>query len=50
MRSRKRGTQMADVLAEKIEQGQYSFNDAVEIARAVLYDSPQSLLGMTPRN
>ena len=42
-------SQMVEVLAEKIEQGQYSFNDAVEIARAVLYDSPQALLGMKPR-
>ena len=42
-------SQMVAVLAEKIEQGQYTFSEAVDIARAVLYDSPQSLLGMKPR-
>src|SRR5207245_1685273 len=41
--------QMARVLAEKIEQGQFSRDDALAIARAVLYESPQSLLGMKPR-
>jgi len=41
--------QLARVLAEKIEQGQYSRNDALAIARAILYESPQSLLGMIPR-
>jgi hypothetical protein len=41
--------QLARVLAEKIEQGQYSRDDALAIARAILYESPQSLLGMVPR-
>jgi hypothetical protein len=41
--------QMARVFAEKIEQRQYSRDDALAIARAILYDSPQSLLGMRPR-
>jgi hypothetical protein len=41
--------QMAHVLAQKIEQGQYTRADALAIARAVLYESPQSLLGMRPR-
>src|SRR4030095_1355130 len=36
--------QLARVLAEKIEEGQYSFEDAVTIARALLYDSPHSIL------
>jgi len=40
--------QMARVLAEKIEQGQYTREDALRIARAVLYEAPQTLLGMTP--
>ena len=40
---------MAQVLAEKIEQGQYSQGDALSIARAILYESPQSLLNMSPR-
>jgi hypothetical protein len=41
--------QMARVLADKIEQGQYTMDDALAIARAILYESPQVLLGMTPR-
>ncbi len=42
--------QMARVLAEKVEQGQYGRDDALAVARAVLYDSPQSLLGMVPHS
>ena len=38
--------QMAQVLAQKVEQGQYSFEEAVNIARRILFESPQSLLGM----
>jgi hypothetical protein len=38
--------QMAYVLARKIEQGQYTRDDALAIARAILYESPQTLLGM----
>jgi hypothetical protein len=41
--------QMARVLADKIEQGQYTMDDALAIARATLFESPQTLLGMTPR-
>jgi hypothetical protein len=41
--------QMARVLAEKVEQGQYSRDDALAVARAILYETPQSLLGMMPR-
>jgi hypothetical protein len=40
---------MAQVLARKIEQGQYSRQDALAIAKAILFESPQSLLGMRPR-
>jgi glucuronate isomerase len=40
--------QMAQVLAEKVDQGQYSFDDALWVARAILFESPQSLCGMTP--
>jgi hypothetical protein len=40
--------QMARVLAEKVAQGQYSFGDAVQVARAILFETPQTLLGMTP--
>jgi len=38
--------QLARVLAEKVESGQYSQDDAVSIARSILYESPQTLLGM----
>lgn len=41
--------QMARVLGQKIEQGQYSLDSALAIARSILYESPQDLLGMTPR-
>jgi hypothetical protein len=41
--------QLAQVLAEKISQGQYSRDDALSIARAILYETPQTLLGMVPR-
>lgn len=40
--------QIARVLAEKIEQGQYTREDALAIARTILFDTPQTLLGMTP--
>jgi glucuronate isomerase len=40
--------QMAQVLAEKIAQGQYSFEEAIAVAREVLFDTPQTLNGMTP--
>lgn len=40
--------QMAQVLAAKIAQGQYSLDEAVSVARAILFDTPQSLCGMTP--
>jgi hypothetical protein len=40
--------QLSIVLAQKIAQGQYTRADALEIARAILYDSPRELLGMEP--
>lgn len=40
--------QLSIVLAQKIAQGQYTRADALEIARAILYDSPRDLLGMEP--
>jgi len=42
--------QLARVLAERIDQGQYSFDEALAIAEAILYQTPQQLLRMTPRN
>lgn len=41
--------QLARVLADKIEQGQFSRDDALAVARAVFFESPQTLLGMKPR-
>ena len=40
---------LAAALAARIERGQYSLDDALAVARAILYESPQSLLGMEPR-
>ena len=39
---------MARVLADRIESGQYSRRDALDIAREILFETPQSLLGMVP--
>ena len=41
--------QLARVLAEKIEQGQFTQAEALLVARAILFESPQSLIGMRPR-
>jgi len=38
------------VLAERIDQGQYSLDEALAIADAILFQTPQQLLGMKPRN
>ena len=40
--------QLAQVLAGKIEHGQYTMDDATSIAKAILYDSAVKLLGMAP--
>lgn len=40
--------QLAQVLAEKVGQGQYTLDEALGIARAILYETPQTLNGMTP--
>jgi len=42
--------QAGHVLAEKIEQGQYSFDEAISVARTLVYDTPRSLNGMVPRS
>jgi hypothetical protein len=39
---------MAEVLAGRVESGQYSIGDALAIAREICYESPQSLLGLRP--
>jgi glucuronate isomerase len=41
--------QLARVLTERVAQGQYSRQDALAVARAILFESPQTLLGMRPR-
>jgi hypothetical protein len=41
--------QLAHVLAQRIEQGQFSLDEALQIARGILFQTPQSLLGMVPR-
>lgn len=38
--------QLVQVLAHKIGQGQYTIDDALIIARAIFYETPQALLGM----
>ncbi|MGA2618845.1 MAG: hypothetical protein ABSF26_14630 [Thermoguttaceae bacterium] len=40
--------QLARVLAEKIEQGQYTRDEALAIAATILYDTPRELLHMAP--
>ncbi len=40
--------QLARVLAEKVAQGQYSLEEAINIAREILFETPQTLVGMTP--
>lgn len=41
--------QWAEVLAQKIEQGQFTISEALHIARQILYETPQTLLGMQPK-
>lgn len=38
--------QLAEVLCRKVAQGQYTIEDARQVARAIFYETPQSLLGM----
>lgn len=42
--------QLARVLAEKIDQSQYTTDDAINVARSILYETPQTLLGFAPRS
>ena len=39
---------LAEVLTAKITSGQYTREDALLIARQILYETPQTLLGFTP--
>ena len=40
--------QLAEVLAHKVQQGQYTVDDALAVARQILYETPQTLNGMRP--
>ncbi|MDD5707141.1 MAG: hypothetical protein PHR35_14555, partial [Kiritimatiellae bacterium] len=40
--------QMAEVLAQKVRQTQYTPAEALAIARTIAYETPQTLLGMRP--
>ncbi len=40
--------QLAQVLTQKVLQGQYTVEEALRTARAILFDSPQQLLSNTP--
>ncbi len=42
--------QLARVLGERVSLGQYTVDEAVDVAQAILFESPQSLLGMQPRS
>ena len=41
---------MAKVLAEQIELGHLNQTQAMELCAKILYQSPQTLLGMSPRH
>lgn len=40
---------LAQALADRVALGQYTTSEALEVARAILFESPQSLLGIQPR-
>jgi hypothetical protein len=40
---------MAQVLAQRVESGQFSMDDALNFSRTILYENPQTLIGMKPR-
>ena len=40
--------QLAEVLAGKIGQGQYTKQSALAIAKQILHETPQTLLGLKP--
>ena len=43
-------SQLAQVLEQKVRQGQYTTAEALAVAKAILFDSPQSLTSMQPVN
>ncbi|MHB1034343.1 MAG: hypothetical protein ACYC35_04290 [Pirellulales bacterium] len=42
--------QLAQVLQQKVAQGQYTVDEALAVAKAILFDTPRTLLGMQPIN
>ncbi len=40
--------QLAVVLTDKVAMGQYTKDEALRVAKAILYETPQELLGMAP--
>ena len=40
---------LAQVLAGKVETGQYTVDEAISIARGTLFETPQSVLGVVPK-
>jgi glucuronate isomerase len=40
--------QLAEVLAQKVAQQQYTVDEALSVARQILFESPQTLLGFKP--
>ena len=39
---------MAQLLAERVQQGQFTLDECLEFARAIFFESPQTLVGMKP--
>jgi hypothetical protein len=37
---------LARILSARVEQGQYTYDEALTIAHAILFDSPETLLGI----
>jgi hypothetical protein len=42
--------QLAQALAARVASGQYSRDDASGVAREILFETPQRLLGMSPES
>ena len=40
---------LANVLKTRIDRGQYDLPEAISIARSILFESPQSILGVQPK-
>jgi len=40
--------QLAEVLATRVVEGQHKLDEAMAVARGILYESPQTLLGLKP--